>query len=120
MDITKGEFTPITEKSHYFGNNFGAVSTIDKKQTIAIVYGNTKEEIQGNSELIADALNTHNATGYKPSELKQQKDELLEALEKCIIRIEFMEQYTEGSLDPYSKKREFRELITKYSNNENT
>jgi len=41
------------------------------------------EESTANAELICDAFNTTNKTGYTPSQLAEQKAEMLEALNYC-------------------------------------
>lgn len=62
-------------------------------------------ENEANALLYLDAHNTHNATGYTPSELKQQRDELMEF-------VTHVRSYSEDSY-LYNKSRE---LIQKLSN----
>ena len=46
---------------------------------LAVVWGRTEEQSKANAELIADAFNTTNKTGYTPGQLAEQKAVLLAA-----------------------------------------
>ncbi len=73
--------------------------SIIKTKRFTFDIGNLKvipeDEIIANAKLIAAA------------------PELLEALEKAILRIEYMELYTEGKIDPWGPIENFKNLIKK-------
>ena len=48
-----------------------------------------KEEIEANAKLIADAGTTASKCGMMPSELLEQRNDLLEALQETVLRLEY-------------------------------
>ena len=93
MEHTKGKVKVIqnnkwpftidieTENKHILSINMAHYSTADNtiEDVLKRDFTNNSEVI-ANAELIADAFNTTNESGLKPSELYKQNQELLEAL----------------------------------------
>ena len=60
----------------------------DNGEPMAIVIGRSESETKDNALLVEDSFNTHNTTGKTPSELMQERDELLEALRNLVVEDE--------------------------------
>lgn len=70
--------------------------------------GNNLEEFEANAELIAEAFNVTNSTGLSPRELKEQRDELYELLD----RIDTYFVYGDSSV-PKKVRDETRSILNK-------
>lgn len=63
----------------------------------ASIIDGTIEEAKSNAELIADAFNTSNETDKLPSEIKQERDDLMKHLQSLILSMAAHPDCTEGS-----------------------
>ena len=79
---------------------------------LSIVFGDTKKEAEANAKLIADAGTTANKCGLLPSELLDQRDELLEALQKMCEYHEKMATWDKGDNGYYSAKKLIQKIET--------
>lgn len=65
--------------------------------TNASIIDGTIEEAKANAELIADTFNTANETQLLPSELQEQRDELLKTLQSLVLSMAAHPDCTKGS-----------------------
>lgn len=81
--------------------------------TNASIIDGTIEEAKANAELIADTFNTANETQLLPSEIKQERDDLIRVLHDFILSSELVDdEYFAMEID------QAKELINKIENNE--
>lgn len=100
LKITKGEWYPDSNKQIVFsdqGEKDVVICEIDRP--IHDRNNKTKEESENAAVLIADAGNCYQKCGLLPSELLQQRDEMLEAL-KELVHLHGCEQEGIGSGQP--------------------
>ena len=90
---TKGEIFEMDYAGNYWlqdEDSYSGPNILDKAFT-------PEDEVMANIALIKDAFNTANKTGLTPSELMEQRDELLEAL-----------KYSNLLLDEFGKLKTFK------------
>lgn len=87
----------MTTKHKFTKNDWEPIKSLDNSHirivadlgfTVAIVDMGTMEKMEANAQLIADAGTTANKCGLLPSELLEQRDELLNKLKDLTNRIE--------------------------------
>ena len=83
LGITKDKW----EVSEYSNETATIVTTLDTN-VCNVFMGSVKGEQEANAQLIADAGTTANKFGLLPSEILEQRDELLEALINVVNYIE--------------------------------
>lgn len=113
LNVTKGVASLEVRKAHillHVGEN-------NKTKNVADIWFTDETRNNGiaDAKLIRDAFNTHNTTGKTPSELMQERDELLEALTKGRDMCDMLRFPTEEELKSFSKMA--TELIQKHSTN---
>lgn len=82
LNITEGEW-------EMEGEDFSiTIGRADLSYQVADVYGKNQEEMTDNATLIADAGNTYQICKRKPSELLEQRNELLSSLKRCLDVLE--------------------------------
>lgn len=77
LNITEGEWEMEGEDYSI------AIGRSDLSYQVADVYGKNQEEMTDNATLIADAGNTYQKCQLKPSELLEQRNELLEFIKEA-------------------------------------
>lgn len=92
LPVIKGEGVNISIKSHILIGVGVEDSTNKDGNYLTAIIGNGKiPVVKANAELIADAFNTANETQLLPSELKEQRDELIRVLQDFISSAEVID-----------------------------
>lgn len=118
LPVIKSEGVNISIKSHILiGVGVEDSTNKDGNYLTAIMGNGEKTVVKANAELIADAFNTANETQLLPSELKEQRDELLKRMQSLVLSMAAHPDCAKGSeFDDLSTIGQ--ELINKIKDNE--
>ncbi len=88
LKITKGNWVAVKSLGRFdvLVNPYSPLHTT----SVCSLFGSAKEdEVKGNVNIIIDAANTANKCGLLPSELLEQRDDLLKALQTIASTLEW-------------------------------
>ena len=88
MKITKGKCTVQKDGKLPSGAYQTTIYGEINQSEVAITWADTEEESESNAELITEAFNVANETGYSPGELADRNAELLEACKSLLSCID--------------------------------
>lgn len=112
LNITKGTWE-VAEGTIENGGGLYAVKSEEWDIASTFYIGFDEGDAHDNAKLIADAGTTYNQCGFLPSELKAQKEELLNFIEKYQ-----KEMFSENGCLTGQDWKLFQDIIQKYKSNE--